>query len=295
MFKDFALSGYLCKTTVTKVIGPVLHYISGYGDLYDYWRFESPLPPNAVKYWAVELGSALGMLSFKHSVYFLPMQRIMYSCQTFEEKWTRHYIHNNGVIYRDLKMENVVLDERAHVKLIDFGLAKWLKRGERTKTICGTLHYMAPETLTGLGYSHSADWWSLGVLLHTLVCGTYPFQVTDERKVKHFVGYRPPLILTFDLQQLLLKLLRFNPLCRLTDFFQYQNEPYFSNVSFQALLTGTLSPADEILNYQQSKLPVRKEMKDQSVAEEECIEDYMEEYATFMHQVQIDGVASGSA
>ncbi|KFD53269.1 hypothetical protein M514_05750 [Trichuris suis] len=230
----------------------VLHYISGYGDLYDYWRFENPLPPNAVKYWAVELGSALD------------------------------YIHNNGVIYRDMKMENVVLDERAHVKLVDFGLAKWLKRGERTKTICGTLHYMAPETLTGLGYSHSADWWSLGVLLHTLVCGTYPFQVTDERKVKHFVGYRPPVILNFDLQQLLLKLLRFNPLCRLTDFLQYQKEPYFSNVSFEALLTRTLSPADEILSYQQSKLPVQNEMKDQSMTEEECIEDYMEEYTKFL-------------
>uniref|UniRef100_A0A5S6QJ24 Protein kinase domain-containing protein n=1 Tax=Trichuris muris TaxID=70415 RepID=A0A5S6QJ24_TRIMR len=230
----------------------VLHYIAGYGDLYEYWRFENPLPPNVVKYWAVELGSALD------------------------------YIHKNGVIYRDLKMENVVLDDRAHVKLIDFGLAKWLKHGERTKTICGTLHYMAPETLTGLGYSHSADWWSLGVLLHTLVSGTYPFEVTDERKIKHFIGYRPPVAQTADLQQLLLKLLRFNPICRLTDFQLYKEEPYFNNVPFEALLTRTLSPADEIFNYQQPRFNTQDGMKNQSMVEEECMDDYMEEYTKLL-------------
>ena len=52
------------------------------------------------------------------------------------------FLHNAGVIFRDLKLENVLLDAQMHVKLIDFGLAKWLRFGSRTQTLCGTLQYM---------------------------------------------------------------------------------------------------------------------------------------------------------
>lgn len=52
------------------------------------------------------------------------------------------FLHNAGVIYRDLKPENILLDDNLHIKLTDFGLSKWLKIGQRTKTICGTLQYM---------------------------------------------------------------------------------------------------------------------------------------------------------
>jgi uncharacterized serine/threonine-protein kinase SgK494 len=52
------------------------------------------------------------------------------------------FLHNAGVIYRDLKLENILLDDEGHAVLIDFGLAKWLKYGSRTTTICGTRHYM---------------------------------------------------------------------------------------------------------------------------------------------------------
>lgn len=52
------------------------------------------------------------------------------------------FLHNAGVIYRDLKPENILLDDNLHIKLIDFGLSKWLKIGQRTNTICGTLQYM---------------------------------------------------------------------------------------------------------------------------------------------------------
>ncbi|XP_039292875.1 serine/threonine-protein kinase S6KL-like [Nilaparvata lugens] len=58
------------------------------------------------------------------------------------------FLHNSGVIYRDLKLENVLLDEEGHTQLIDFGLAKWLPYNKRTSTICGTLQYMAPEILS---------------------------------------------------------------------------------------------------------------------------------------------------
>ncbi|XP_054265352.1 uncharacterized protein LOC128988149 isoform X2 [Macrosteles quadrilineatus] len=83
------------------------------------------------------------------------------------------FLHNAGVIYRDLKLENIVLDSCGHVKLIDFGLAKHLKYGRRTTTICGTLQFMAPEIFEGL-YGHAADWWSLGVISYLLLNGEYP-------------------------------------------------------------------------------------------------------------------------
>ena len=59
-------------------------------------------------------------------------------------------------------MENILLDHRGHIQLIDFGLSKWLRTGERTGTICGTIQYMAPEILSVEPYDHAVDWWSLG-------------------------------------------------------------------------------------------------------------------------------------
>lgn len=52
------------------------------------------------------------------------------------------FLHNAGIIYRDLKSENILLDENCHIKLIDFGLSKWLKQGQKTFTICGTKNSM---------------------------------------------------------------------------------------------------------------------------------------------------------
>ncbi|XP_066246705.1 serine/threonine-protein kinase S6KL [Euwallacea similis] len=74
------------------------------------------------------------------------------------------FLHNAGVIYRDLKPENILLDADANVRVIDFGLSKWLPLGRTTRTVCGTPKYMAPEILQMQPYGHSVDWWSLGVI-----------------------------------------------------------------------------------------------------------------------------------
>ncbi|XP_026327706.1 serine/threonine-protein kinase S6KL [Hyposmocoma kahamanoa] len=84
------------------------------------------------------------------------------------------FLHNAGVIYRDLKPENILLDEDYHVKLVDFGLSKWLSIGSRTTTLCGTLKYMAPEILSREPYGHAVDWWSLGVLACRMLTGEFP-------------------------------------------------------------------------------------------------------------------------
>ncbi|XP_067203623.1 serine/threonine-protein kinase S6KL isoform X2 [Linepithema humile] len=75
------------------------------------------------------------------------------------------FLHNAGIVHRDLKTTNVLLDENGHAIIIDFGLAKWLQRTERTNTLCGTPQYMAPEILRKEYYGQEVDWWSLGVLM----------------------------------------------------------------------------------------------------------------------------------
>lgn len=85
------------------------------------------------------------------------------------------FLHKHNVIYRDLKLENIVFDELGHVKLIDFGLAKLTEKGKRTFTICGTPEYMSPEMIKGKGYTKITDYWALGILLHELLVGFPPF------------------------------------------------------------------------------------------------------------------------
>jgi cGMP-dependent protein kinase len=87
------------------------------------------------------------------------------------------YLHLKNIIYRDLKPENVMVENDGHLKLIDMGTAKKLtsNKGFRTFTMIGTPHYMAPEVMQGKGYSFAADIWSLGVVMYEFLCGELPF------------------------------------------------------------------------------------------------------------------------
>eukprot|EP00638_Chattonella_subsalsa_P020473 CAMPEP_0117856312 /NCGR_PEP_ID=MMETSP0950-20121206/1173_1 /TAXON_ID=44440 /ORGANISM="Chattonella subsalsa, Strain CCMP2191" /LENGTH=224 /DNA_ID=CAMNT_0005705391 /DNA_START=622 /DNA_END=1296 /DNA_ORIENTATION=- len=85
------------------------------------------------------------------------------------------YLHSKGVIYRDLKPENVVLDKHGHIRLVDFGMAKPGMEIGRAYTICGSYDYIAPEVILGIGYSFPVDYWSLGCVLYELLFGLPPF------------------------------------------------------------------------------------------------------------------------
>ncbi|XP_017397588.1 ribosomal protein S6 kinase-related protein isoform X1 [Cebus imitator] len=146
------------------------------------------------------------------------------------------YLHDLGIMHRDVKMENILLDERGHLKLTDFGLSRHLPQGARAYTICGTLQYMAPEVLSGGPYNHAADWWSLGVLLFSLATGKFPVAAERDHvamlaSVTHS-DYEIPASLNQGLSLLLHELLCQNPLYRLRYLHHFQVHPFFRGVAF---------------------------------------------------------------
>ncbi|XP_011730324.2 ribosomal protein S6 kinase-related protein isoform X4 [Macaca nemestrina] len=146
------------------------------------------------------------------------------------------YLHDLGIMHRDVKMENILLDERGHLKLTDFGLSRHLPQGARAYTICGTLQYMAPEVLSGGPYNHAADWWSLGVLLFSLATGKFPVAAERDHvamlaSVTHSDS-EIPASLNQGLSLLLHELLCQNPLHRLRYLHHFQVHPFFRGVAF---------------------------------------------------------------
>jgi len=104
----------------------------------------------------------------------------------FPESWAKFYaaeigcaiahLHSVNIIYRDAKLENVLMDHKGHVRITDFGLSKVGVSEQRgAKTFCGTAAYIAPELLRGKPYGRAADWWSFGILLYEMIAGKPPY------------------------------------------------------------------------------------------------------------------------
>jgi len=124
------------------------------------------------------------------------------------------YLHDQNILHRDVKDENIILDHQFHLKLIDFGSAAYMEPGKLFNTFCGTLEYCSPEVLLGNSYSGpELEMWALGVTLYTLVFGENPFFEVEETISGHL---QPPYLTSPALMKIIFWLLHPDPRSRAT-------------------------------------------------------------------------------
>ncbi|ODV88540.1 hypothetical protein CANCADRAFT_20311, partial [Tortispora caseinolytica NRRL Y-17796] len=154
-----------------------------------------------------------------------------------------HLHLNVGVVYRDLKPENCLLDRHGHLVLTDFGLSKIPEDGEQCGTILGTAEYIAPEVLLGEPYDSAVDWWSLGAVTFDLLTGSPPFTGNNYSKIIEKIT-KSKLVLPFHLspyaKDFVTRLLRKDPRKRLggcmpADLDKIKKHKFFRKVDFYAL------------------------------------------------------------
>lgn len=92
-------------------------------------------------------------------------------------------LHELGVVHRDMKLENCMVDENGYIKIIDFGLAKVLQEQEQSRTFCGTMEYFAPEVIRKTGYDKSIDFWAVGCMIYKMLFGISPFHHKNRNQL----------------------------------------------------------------------------------------------------------------
>lgn len=157
------------------------------------------------------------------------------------------YLHNSGVLYRDLKPENLLLTEDGHICMTDFGISKegLVSDDDRTATFCGTPEYLAPEVLEGNGYGKGVDWWSFGTLMFEMLTGLPPFYSEDVQQMYQKImtaRLQIPKTVSDEAKDLLEKLLTRDPEQRLTEPPAIKKHPWFAGINWKALSQKEVVP-----------------------------------------------------
>jgi cGMP-dependent protein kinase len=156
------------------------------------------------------------------------------------------YLHRQKIIYRDIKPENVMVNVKGYIKIIDFGTVKEIQ--DRTSTIIGTSHYMAPEITKGEGYSFQVDIWSIAICMYEFFCGKLPFgeEYEDPMDIYRAVSQEelsfPNFVHDEKFMKLMNKMLKKNPTNRLWKFKQIKEDPYFADFDWNKLISLSYPP-----------------------------------------------------
>ncbi|XP_028848430.1 protein kinase C zeta type isoform X2 [Denticeps clupeoides] len=205
----------------------VIEYVNG-GDLMFHMQRQRKLPEEHARFYAAEICIAL------------------------------NFLHEKGIIYRDLKLDNVLLDHEGHIKLTDYGMCKeGIRPGDTTSTFCGTPNYIAPEILRGEDYGFSVDWWALGVLMFEMMAGRSPFDIITDNPDMNTEEYlfqvilekpiRIPRSLSVKAAGVLKGFLNKDPKERLgcqvqTGFTDIKSHTFFRNIDWEQLEKKEVTP-----------------------------------------------------
>ena len=191
----------------------IMPFIRG-GELFQHLRTEKFFKEDKVRFYAASIGIALD------------------------------YLHNHGIIYRDIKPENILIGEDGYLKLIDFGMAKMIKGNEKATSFCGTPEYLAPEIITGEGHNRAADWWSYGILIFEMLCGIPPFYCENTERMYELITnaelrFPKRVPVSDNAKDLIKKLLIKKQDKRLgvnKGFEEIKSQPFFQGFDFEALI-----------------------------------------------------------
>jgi len=196
----------------------VLDYYSG-GELFFYLGKEGKFSESRAKFYAAQIVLAL------------------------------QYLHELGIVYRDLKPENVILDHYGNIALTDFGLSKeGISDNTSATSFCGTPEYLAPEILRRVGHGKAADWWSLGALIYEMLTGIPPFYSRDRERLFQKIlnaGLRLPPHLSDEAKSLLRALLNRDPTMRIGSVkgaIEVRSHKWFADIDWEKLLAKKVDP-----------------------------------------------------
>jgi serine/threonine protein kinase len=214
----FVVAGHCSFQSVHHVF-LVLDYVPG-GELLERLEEEGQLSGSRAQLYAAELTLAIG------------------------------FLHSKNCVYRDVKAENVLIDEDGHVKLTDFGVAKLgMAANSTTGTFCGTPEYMAPEMVKGVPHTRAVDWWGLGVLVFEMLTGFPPFSSENVLTVYEMIlNSKVPFPEEMDpvAVDFIGRLLDKNPETRLgsgvDDVEELKKHPYFTNIDWDRVYKKEYRP-----------------------------------------------------
>ena len=132
-------------------------------------------------------------------------------------------MHENKIIYRNLKPENIIIENKGNLKMTDFSKSKLITfDGDKGLSLVGAPEYMAPEVLLGIGQKYEVDWWCLGILIYQMVYGFTPFYDDYIDKIYQKILYTNPIFdsnikINYNLKMLIKGLLNKDPTKRIKD------------------------------------------------------------------------------